>query len=162
MISFARVSAVVGMKVEDYFLNARRSWFRLHEKRRKVHDVPAHHNAQDYVEAYLHAAGISENKKESLFRSTSGRSKKLTAKPITRTDVLRMIERRALEGVLAASVRNDGQAIDPAPEVHCLHCHEDLHVSSEGGIRRSRLHTSTHTIPPQLSLVTHSCRWDTS
>ncbi len=59
--SFARVGATIGMKVEDYYQNGRRSWFRLHEKGGKRHEVPAHHNADQYVEEYLQAAvpGVS-------------------------------------------------------------------------------------------------------
>ena len=39
--SFARVSAVVGMRRQDYFLQGTRGWLRLHEKGGKRHDVPA-------------------------------------------------------------------------------------------------------------------------
>ena len=45
--SFARVTAALGMKVEDYYTEGRRAWFRLHEKGGKRHEVPAHHNAED-------------------------------------------------------------------------------------------------------------------
>ena len=48
--SFARVSATLRMNVADYFIQGRRRWFRLHEKGSKLHDVPAHHNAIEYVE----------------------------------------------------------------------------------------------------------------
>ena len=52
--SFARVSAVVGMRrQEDYFLQGTRGWLRLHEKGGKRHDVPAHHRAEAAVDAYL-------------------------------------------------------------------------------------------------------------
>ena len=37
--SFARVGAVVGMNVEDYFQEGKRWWFRLHEKGGKRHEV---------------------------------------------------------------------------------------------------------------------------
>jgi len=30
--TFARVSAAVGMRVEDYYQSGKRWWFRLHEK----------------------------------------------------------------------------------------------------------------------------------
>lgn len=53
--SFARVSAVVGMNVEDYYQQGKRSWIRLHEKGGKFHEVPAHHNAETYLDAYLAA-----------------------------------------------------------------------------------------------------------
>jgi integrase/recombinase XerC len=42
--SFARVSATVAMRVEDYFQHGKRAWLRLHEKGGKGHEVPCHHN----------------------------------------------------------------------------------------------------------------------
>jgi integrase/recombinase XerD len=42
--TFARVSAVVTLRVEDYFQQGRRSWLRLHEKGGKRHEVPCHHS----------------------------------------------------------------------------------------------------------------------
>src|SRR2546423_1606173 len=71
--SFARVSAVVGMRVEDYYLNGKRWWIRLHEKGGKRHEVPAHHNAEAYLDAYLEAAGSSGQKKTPLFRTIDKR-----------------------------------------------------------------------------------------
>jgi site-specific recombinase XerD len=41
--SFARIGAVLQMKVADYFVQGRRRWVRLHEKGGKEHDVPCHH-----------------------------------------------------------------------------------------------------------------------
>lgn len=48
--------------------------------RRAVSDteVPAHHNAEAYVDAYLEAAGIGDDKRGPLFRTTRGRSGILT------------------------------------------------------------------------------------
>jgi integrase/recombinase XerD len=67
--SFARVSAALDMTVADYFIEERKAWFRLHEKGGKRHEVPAHHNTEKYVDAYLEGAGIAERKKSPLFRS---------------------------------------------------------------------------------------------
>ena len=39
--SFARVSATVGMRRQDYFRQGLRGWLRLHEKGGRRHDVPA-------------------------------------------------------------------------------------------------------------------------
>ena len=47
--SFARVSAAVGMRRQDYFRQGTRGWLRLHEKGGKRHDVPAHHRAEEVV-----------------------------------------------------------------------------------------------------------------
>ena len=92
--SFARVGAVVGMRVEDYFRNGKRFWFRLHEKGGKRHEVPVHHNAETYVDDYIQAAGIGADKKGPLFR-TLDRKRQLTDRPMNRLDVYQMIRRRA-------------------------------------------------------------------
>jgi integrase/recombinase XerD len=93
--SFARVGAALGMKVEDYYTEGRKAWFRLHEKGGKRHEVPAHHNAADYVDAYLIAAGIAADRKGPLFRSVGGRNQTLSGKPIESRNALHMIKRRA-------------------------------------------------------------------
>ena len=49
--SFARVSTAVSMKVEDFYAEGKRWWLRLHEKGGKRHEVPAHHNADEYLDA---------------------------------------------------------------------------------------------------------------
>jgi site-specific recombinase XerD len=102
--SFARVSAVVGMNITDYFQQGRRSWLRLHEKGGKLHDVPAHHNAEAYLDAYVTGAGLDRAEKKSpLFRSAGRKTKILTDRRLGREDVLRMIKRRARAAGLPAS-----------------------------------------------------------
>ena len=92
--SFARVGAVVAMNVEDYFVQGRRMWFRLHEKGGKLHDVPAHHKAEEYVDAFLAAALIEADRHTPLFRSLD-RHRQLGPRRIHRLEVLAMIKRRA-------------------------------------------------------------------
>jgi site-specific recombinase XerD len=100
--SFARVGAVVRMRVEDYYQNGKRWWLRLHEKGGKRHEVPAHHNAEAYLDAYLDAAGIGRDMNSPLFR-TIDRHRKPTENSMHRVDVLRMIKRRALAAKLPSS-----------------------------------------------------------
>jgi len=38
--TFARVGAVLKMRVEDFFVQGRRGWVRLHEKGGKLHEMP--------------------------------------------------------------------------------------------------------------------------
>ena len=99
--SFARVSAVVGMRRQDYFRQGTRGWLRLHEKGGKRHDVPAHHRAEAAVEAYLVAGGVEEAKAP-LFQSVD-RSRRLSGRSLTRRVVLAMIKRRASAAGLPAS-----------------------------------------------------------
>jgi len=100
--TFARVSAAVTMKVEDYYQDGKRWWFRLHEKGGKRHEVPAHHNAEEYMDMYLEAAGLWRDKKGLLFRSLD-RHRNLTERPMHRNDVWAMIKRRAKEAGLPES-----------------------------------------------------------
>ena len=93
--SFARVSAVIGMNVEDYYAFGRRCWLRLHEKGGKFHEIPAHHNAESYLDAYLDQAGIRDDPRSPLFRTVTGRNGSLTDNRMTRHDVLRMVKRRS-------------------------------------------------------------------
>jgi integrase/recombinase XerD len=93
--SFARVGAVVKMGVDDYWQNGKRWWFRLHEKGGRHHEVPAHHTAEAYLDAYLAAAGIAGELKSPLFRTIPAWSGTVSANPMSRRDVLAMIKRRA-------------------------------------------------------------------
>ena len=61
--TFARIGAAVAMRVEDYFVQGRRSWVRLYEKGGKQHEVPAHHNLDEYMEAYIKVAGLQDDPK---------------------------------------------------------------------------------------------------
>jgi integrase/recombinase XerD len=102
--SFARVSAIVNMKVRDYYPQGKRYWIRLHEKGGKFHEVPAHHTAEKYLDEYIAAAGIAEEKKKSLFRSTRGRSRELTGRAMSRFDAYKMIRRRAEDAGISSEI----------------------------------------------------------
>jgi site-specific recombinase XerD len=93
--TFARVGAAISMRVEDYYVQGRRFWVRLHEKGSKRHEMPCHHNLDAYLSAYIDAAGIGSDRKGPLFRTAVGKTEVLTAKPMAQADVYRMIKRRA-------------------------------------------------------------------
>ena len=93
--TFGRVSAVVAMKVEDYYPQGKRWWLRLHEKGGKLHQVPAHHKLEQYLDEYIAAAGLRDARKGPLFRSARGKTGDLTSDGMHRVDVYRMIGRRA-------------------------------------------------------------------
>jgi integrase/recombinase XerD len=101
--TFARVSATVSMKVEDFYAEGKRWWLRLHEKGGKQHQVPAHHNADQYLDEYLTAAGIAAAKKSPLFRSIDRRGR-ITDAALTRNDAFRMVKRRSAAAGLSAAI----------------------------------------------------------
>jgi integrase/recombinase XerD len=104
--SFARIGAVVAMKVEDYFVQGRRSWVRLYEKGGKRHEVPAHHNLDAYIEAYIKVAGLEGDQKGLLFRTVAGKTGRLTALPLSQADAYRMIRRRAKTARIKTRIGN--------------------------------------------------------
>ena len=68
--------------------------------------MPANHNAEAYVDAYLTAADLSAEKKSPLFRSVARRTGRFTPRRLHRTDALRMIKRRARAAGLPANICN--------------------------------------------------------
>ena len=80
----ARVSAVPAMKVEEYYANGKKCRVKPHEKGGRFHEVPVHHKAEEHLGAYIEAAGLQFDKKGPLFRSSRGRSGKLTELALTR------------------------------------------------------------------------------
>jgi site-specific recombinase XerD len=95
--AFARIGAVVAMKVEDYYPTGKRWWVRLHEKGGKRHEMPAHHKLEQFIDEYLDAAGIRDAGKTPLFRSAAGKTGRLTDNAMHRVDAYQMIRRRTAE-----------------------------------------------------------------
>jgi len=104
LYSFARVGAVCGMRVGDYYAEGKRYFLRLHEKGGKFHTVPVHHMAEEYLDAYIEAAGIADDEKGPLFRPIRGRSDQLQRSHFDRTNVFRMIGRRARKSGLDSKI----------------------------------------------------------
>jgi integrase/recombinase XerD len=85
VFSFARVGAVLRLNVGDYYPNGKRWWIRLHEKGSKYHEMPLHHKAEQYLDEYIEAAGIGEEKKQPLFRALD-RRRGLSSRRLDRRD----------------------------------------------------------------------------
>jgi len=104
--TFARVSAATAMKVEDYFVQGRRGWVRLYEKGGKRHEIPAHHNLDQYIEAYIKVAGLQDEPKGLLFRTVAGKTGRLTALRLSQADAYRMIRRGAKAAGIQTKIGN--------------------------------------------------------
>jgi site-specific recombinase XerD len=104
--TFARIGAALKMRVEDVYVQKRRTWVRLHEKGGKRHEMPCHHNLDIYLNAYIEAVGIGENPKNFLFPTALGRTGELSTRPMTQSDAYRMIGRRAVEAGIATKIGN--------------------------------------------------------
>jgi integrase len=141
VFSFARISAVLGMKVEDYYANGKRWWLRLHEKGGKFHEVPAHHLAEAYLDAYIQAAGLRDDPKGWLFRSAVGDSGRLTAKALNRHNAFHMVKRRA-------------EAAGVSPRI-CCHTFRatgiTVYLSNKGTLEKAQ-HIAAHESPKTTKL----------
>ncbi len=93
--TFARVGAALNMRVEDIYVQGRRTWVRLHEKGGKRHEMPCHHILDAYLHSYIDGAGLAGDAKAYLFRTVRGRSRHLSTEPMSQPDAYRMIVRRA-------------------------------------------------------------------
>ena len=103
--TFARVGAAAGkMRVEDVYVQGRRTWVRLHGKGGKRHEMPCHHKLEEYLAAYIEAAGIKTDPKGYLFRTTEGQSGHLTGRPMSQADLYRMIGRRAADADIRTKI----------------------------------------------------------
>src|ERR1700681_1081970 len=71
--TFARVGAVVALTVEDYYAQKKRWWLRLRDKNGKVNEMPCHHKLEEYLDAYIKAAGVADDRKGPLFRAALGK-----------------------------------------------------------------------------------------
>lgn len=104
--TFARVNAVLQMKVRDYFVQGRRGWVRLHEKGGKEHEVPCHHNLERLLDEYIAAAGIAGDPDGPLFRTAAGKTGELTGNAMWQQDAYRMIQRRAAVAGIKTRIGN--------------------------------------------------------
>jgi site-specific recombinase XerC len=92
------------MNFEDYFSQGRRGWVRLHEKGGKEHEAPCVSKLEGYLDAYIAAAGIGDDKDGPLFRTTG----RFTGTPhrMTQQDGYRMIQRRARQAGIKTRIGN--------------------------------------------------------
>src|SRR6202034_3761376 len=68
--SFARIGAALKLKVEDLRSSGTGWQIHLHEKGGKEHRMPCHHALAEMLHAYIAAAGIAEDRKGWLFRTS--------------------------------------------------------------------------------------------
>lgn len=105
VFSFARIGAAMKMNLDDYYQNGKRWFVRLHEKGGKFHVMPCHHQAEEYLDAYLDAGGRVRGKNVPLFR-TLNRHRTLTNLRMCREDAWKMIKRRARQSGLSDEMCN--------------------------------------------------------
>ena len=104
--AFARIGTALGMRVEDAYVQSRRLWVRLHEKGGKRHEMPCHHNLEEYLAAYLDCAGLRDEPKGPLFRTIGRGTGRLTRTPLPQANAYAMVRRRAAAAGIATRIGN--------------------------------------------------------
>ena len=104
--TFARIGAALNMRVEDAFRERNRLMVRLREKGGKRHEMPCHHQLEDYLTAYIDAAGIAADRGSPLFRTIDRKTKKLSGRPLPQANAWEMVNRRARAAGIGTTVCN--------------------------------------------------------
>lgn len=101
LFTAARAGAVASLTRGSFQHDGTQYRLRFLEKGGKRRDIPVRSDLEIWLLDYLAAAGLSEAAPTSpLFRSASGKSGRLTGKPITGVDVCRLVKRRLAEAGL--------------------------------------------------------------
>ncbi|ARU18367.1 tyrosine-type recombinase/integrase [Croceicoccus marinus] len=103
--SFARIGAALACRVEDVFVQNRRLWVRLHEKGGKRHEMPCHHQLEEYLQAYIDGCGLTDPRSP-LFRTISRATKQLSETPLPQANAWAMVRRRAKAAGIDTAIGN--------------------------------------------------------
>jgi site-specific recombinase XerD len=106
VFTFARIGAALGMTVADVYWQHRRLWVRLHEKGGKEHSMPCPHNLETYLQDYIEAAGLADDREGRLFRTAYRRTGVLNDRSMIQSDAWRMLQRRARDAGIPSAVCN--------------------------------------------------------
>jgi integrase/recombinase XerD len=90
-----RAGAVAKLRLGDFQDDGTQYVLRFQEKGGKSREIPVRHDLEGYILAYIAAAGIEGGAKESpLFRASNGRTRRLSAAPLTSKRVCELVKRR--------------------------------------------------------------------
>jgi site-specific recombinase XerD len=90
-----RAGAVAKLRLGDFQHDGSQYVLRFQEKGGKSREIPVRHDLEGFILAYVDAAGISGEAKETpLFRASNGRSRMLTAKPLGTERICELVKRR--------------------------------------------------------------------
>lgn len=104
IFTFARVGVIPQMNVCDYYSQGRRAWVRLQEKGGKEQEPPCILKLEAYLNEYIAAAGIGDEKDGPRFR-TAGRS---TGTPhrLTHQEANRLVQRHTQRAEIETNIGN--------------------------------------------------------
>ena len=77
--TFARIGAVVNLKVEDYYPSGKRFLLRFKEKGGKEKELPVHHKLEELLDQYLKASGLEKEPGSPLFPAVYRKDRQVIA-----------------------------------------------------------------------------------
>src|SRR3984957_11059772 len=90
-----RAGAVAKLRLQDLQDDGEQYVLRFQEKGGKSREIPVRHDLEGFILAYVEAAGIvGEAKDTPLFRASNGRSRTLTAKALGTERICELVKRR--------------------------------------------------------------------
>ena len=90
-----RAGAVAKLRLGDLQHDGQQYTLRFQEKGGKSREIPVRHDLEGFILAYVEAAGIAGEAKDTpLFRASNGRSRKLAAKPLGTERICELVKRR--------------------------------------------------------------------
>lgn len=102
--TFARVSAVVGLRLRDYRIEGKRARLRLMEKGNKEKLVWLHREAEEFLDAYIKEAGVADA--DAPLLQSLDKAHRPTGEAINRRDMLRVVKERCLAAELSEEFCN--------------------------------------------------------
>lgn len=106
LYTFGRIGAVLQMRVEDVYSQHRRLWVRLHEKGGKLHDLPCHHELEEWLAEYMEKCGLSAEPDGWLFPSWNRSARSLGQNRLAHPNAYIMVKRRARAAGIATRINN--------------------------------------------------------
>jgi site-specific recombinase XerD len=91
----SRRSAVAKLRLEDYYYAGVQWMLHFSEKGGKSREIPVRHNLQEYIDAYIDAAGLRGAVKNApLFQRAMKKQRQLNGTAMNGDDIYRMMKRR--------------------------------------------------------------------
>ncbi len=96
-----RAGAVAKLRLGDFRGDGTQYVLRFQEKGGKSREIPVRHDLEGFILAYVEAAGIAGDGKETpLFRASNGRTRALTGKAMTSKRICELVKRRVKDAGL--------------------------------------------------------------
>jgi integrase/recombinase XerD len=139
----ARIGAVATLKMKSLEHDGSQWLLKFAEKGGKAREIPVRHDLEQYLMAWLDAAGLRGAAKDSpLFRSAIGKTRQLNARAPTAGDLNRMLKRRFKDAGLPARLSPHSFRVTTITDLleHGVPLEDVQHLAGHADPRTTRLY----------------------